>query len=98
TDATVFREDLGIPSFFFAFIDGHYNYHTARDNYENADPNSLAHQGAYLMDLVPYYAQADLTNFKSDSDQVYFNFPLFKLIHYSHTWILPLLILAVLGF
>lgn len=94
TDATVFREDLDIPSFFFAFIDGHYNYHTANDNYKHVNDNSLAHQGAYLTDLLPYFGNIDLSSFKTDKNQVYFNFPFFKFIHYGYSWIYPLLLLA----
>ena len=94
TDATVFREDLGIPSFFFAFIDGHYNYHTAEDNYAHVNDHSLAHQGAYLTDLLPYFGNADLSSFKTDENQVYFNFPFFKFIHYGYSWIYPLVLLA----
>jgi len=46
TDSTVFREKLDVPSFFFAFIDDHYEYHTAQDIPENLDKKSLAHQGS----------------------------------------------------
>lgn len=94
TDATVFREKLNIPSFFFAFIDGHYNYHTANDDYAHVDRNSLAHQGAYLMDLLPYFGNADLSDFETNANQVYFNFPLFKLIHYNYSWIFPLVVFS----
>jgi hypothetical protein len=31
TDLTVFREK-GVQGYNFAFIDGHYNYHTAQDD------------------------------------------------------------------
>ncbi len=98
TDATVFREELNIPGFFFAFIDGHYNYHTANDNYAHVDRNSLAHQGAYLMDLLPYFGNADLADFETDANQVYFNFPFFKFIHYNYSWIFPLVVLSWLLF
>ena len=33
TDSTVLREGADIDGFFFAFIDDHYDYHTANDNY-----------------------------------------------------------------
>src|SRR5690606_10747281 len=49
TDSTVFREEMDIPGFFFAFIDDHFDYHTALDTAENLDKKSLAHQGSYLM-------------------------------------------------
>ena len=40
TDATVLREKKNVPSFFFAFIDDHYDYHTANDTFKNLDQNS----------------------------------------------------------
>jgi hypothetical protein len=98
TDSTVFREDGDIPSFFFAFIDSHYNYHTANDNMYHLDWNSLEHQGSYLLPLLHYFADADLANFKSETDDVYVNLPLVKMISYPFSWILPMLILATLLF
>lgn len=98
TDATVFREEKDIPSFFFAFIDGHYNYHTAADKPENLDINSLAHQGSYFMSLVPAFANQDLSQLTDHHNEVFFNFPFFKLVHYDYQWIIPLLLLAWIGF
>lgn len=94
TDSTIFRESADIDSFFFAFIDSHFNYHTANDNMYHLDWNSLAHQGSYLLPLLHYFGEADLTNLKSETDDVYFNFPLIKMAHYPFSWILPMLILA----
>lgn len=98
TDSTIFREDGDVPSFFFAFIDSHFNYHTANDNYYNLSNNSLAHQGSYLLPLIHYFANADLSKLKSETDDVYVNFPLVKMISYPFSWILPMLILATLLF
>src|SRR5690625_2711152 len=98
TDATVFRELENIPSFFFAFIDGHYNYHAATDSPENLSLHSLAHQGSYLSALLPYYGNTDLKNLESAKYKVFFNFPIFKIIHYDYIWIFPLLILAWIFF
>ena len=47
TDSTVLREGADIDGFFFAFIDDHYDYHTANDTYDNLDVNTLQHQGEY---------------------------------------------------
>lgn len=91
TDATVFREEKNISSFFFAFIDGHYNYHAATDNAANLNINSLAHQGSYLNALLPYFADADLSSFETSKNKIFFDFPVFKLIHYDYIWIFPLL-------
>lgn len=98
TDSTIFREDGDIDSFFFAFIDSHFNYHTANDNMYHLDWNSLMHQGSFLLPLIHYFADADLSNIKSETDDVYLNFPLVKMINYPFSWILPMLILAFLIF
>lgn len=98
TDSTIFREFSDIDSFFFAFIDGHYNYHTAKDTHYNLDRNSLMHQGSYLVPLLHYFADANLTELKSEKDHVYFNFPIFKLVHYPFSWVFPMVILVVLLF
>ncbi len=98
TDSTIFREDGDIPSFFFAFIDSHFNYHTANDTFYNLSRNSLAHQGSYLLPLLHYFADADLSNLKAETDDVYVNLPLVKMVSYPFSWILPMLILAGLLF
>ncbi len=94
TDSTVFREDGDIDSFFFAFIDDHYDYHTINDNYQNLNRNSLEHQGSYLMPLLDYFANADLASLKAEEDNVYVNLPIVKFVTYPFSWILPMLILA----
>ncbi|MBO0324362.1 M28 family peptidase [Muricauda sp. CAU 1633] len=98
TDLTVFREDGDIEGFNFAFIDDHFDYHTALDNYERLDRTSLAHQGSYLMPLIHYFSDADLDNLKSLDDYVYFNLPFFRLISYPFDWIWPMFWIAVLLF
>ncbi|ETN93744.1 M28 family peptidase [Zhouia amylolytica] len=98
TDLTVFREDADIDGFNFAFIDDHFDYHTAMDNYERLDRNTLEHQGSYLMPLLNYFSQENLSDLKSDTDFVFFNVPFFKMVTYPFSWILPMLILSVLVF
>jgi len=93
TDLTVFREEGKIQGFNFAFIDSHFNYHTAQDNYENLDPKTLAHQGSYLFPLLNYFSNADLTDFNSADNKVYFNVP-FSFVSYPFGWIFPMLIVA----
>ena len=95
TDSTIFREDGDIDSFFFAFIDDHFDYHTENDTVENLDHNTLQHQGSYLLPLLTYFSKADLTNLKSEEDNVYVNFPLLKMISYPFAWILPMLLIAL---
>ena len=98
TDLTIFREDGDIEGFNFAFIDDHFDYHTVQDNYKRLDKNTLEHQGSYLMPLLNYFANADLTNLKSDTDYVYFNMPVIGMVYYPFSWIIPLLILILLVF
>ncbi|NNM22975.1 MAG: M20/M25/M40 family metallo-hydrolase [Flavobacteriaceae bacterium] len=96
TDSTVLREDGDIDGLFFAFIDDHFDYHTANDSFENLDRNTLQHQGTYLLPLLHYYANSDLSNLKTSQDDVYFNIPLGTIISYPFSWIFPMWILAVL--
>ncbi len=98
TDSTIFRVDGDIDSFFFAFIDSHFNYHTANDSMYFLDWDSLMHQGSYLLPLLHYFADADLSQLKSETDDVYFNFPMIKMVSYPFSWILPMLIIAILLF
>lgn len=95
TDLTVFREKGAIQGFNFAFIDSHFNYHTSEDRYENLNPNSLQHQGSYLIPLLNYFSNTDLTTLKSTDNKIYFNTPL-GFVSYSFLWNLPLLILLLL--
>ncbi len=98
TDSTVLREDGDIDGLFFAFIDDHFDYHTANDNFENLDRNTLQHQGSYLLPLLHHFADADISNIKSETDDVYFNFPFLKMVSYPFAWIYPMLLLAALVF
>ncbi|MGX1024989.1 M20/M25/M40 family metallo-hydrolase [Psychroflexus sp. MBR-150] len=88
TDSTVFREKADIPSFFFAFIDDHFDYHTSLDIPKRLDKNSLSHQGEYAIDLLKHFSEVSLDdNLMSDSDMVYFNLPEFGMFHYPFDWI-----------
>ncbi len=98
TDLTVLREQGNIDGFNFAFIDDHFDYHTANDTWQNLDLTTLQHQSNYLMPLLSYFSEIDITNLKSDRDYIYFNTPIFKLIKYPFSWIFPLLIIAIILF
>jgi len=98
TDSTIFREEGGVSGFFFAFIDNHFHYHTELDTYYNLDRNSLAHQGSYLLPLLTHFSQIDLSTLESETDLVYFNFPVVKMIYYPFSWIIPLLSVAIILF
>jgi hypothetical protein len=97
TDLTVFREQGKIQGYNFAFIDDHFNYHTAQDDYAHLDPETIAHQGTYLMPLLRHFSNSDLTQLQSNDDQVYFNAP-FVFVHYPFGWNIPLLIAALVLF
>ena len=98
TDLTVFREQGDIEGFNFAFIDDHFDYHTALDRPDRLDLSTLKHQGEYLMPLLQHYAQADLTALKSLNDSVYFNMPYYRMLSYPYEMIWPLFIGACLVF
>ena len=98
TDSTILREEGDIDGLFFAFIDDHFDYHTAGDNFERMDRNSLEHQGSYLMPLLTYFADADLCLIKSSEDYVYTNFPVINMIAYPFGWVMPMQIFAILFF
>lgn len=98
TDLTRFRKDADIDGFNFAFIDDHFDYHTALDTYERLDRKTLEHQGTYVMAMLYYFSEANLETLKSIDDLVYFNVPFFKMITYPFAWIVPSFILAVLVF
>ena len=85
TDLTVFREQGTIQGFNFAFIDNHFNYHTAQDDFAHLNPKTIAHQGSYLMPLLRYFSNSDLTALESAEDEVYFTLP-FVLVHYPFSW------------
>jgi len=98
TDSTVFREIADIPSFFFAFIDDHYDYHTALDRPERLDKRSLAHQGDYLMASLTEFSNSDLSDLTSGQDDVYFTIPGLGLVHYPFSWVWVMYSCAFLGF
>jgi len=98
TDSTILREEGDIDGFFFAFIDDHFDYHTSNDNYERLDRKTLEHQGSYLLPLMHYFGDADLTNMKSETDDVYVNFPFIKMISYPFSWVIPMVIIAAILF
>jgi hypothetical protein len=98
TDLTVFRENANINGFNFAFIDDHFDYHTAQDTYERLDRNTLEQQGDYLMTLLPYFANSNLENLNATSDDVYFSFPKIGLMTYPFSWVLPSFLVAIFVF
>ncbi|WP_347051223.1 M28 family peptidase [Flavobacterium olei] len=93
TDLTVFREQGNIQGFNFAFIDGHFNYHTQQDDVQHLNKTTLAHQGTYIMPLLKYFSNIDLNQTESSEDNVYFNAP-FTFISYPFSWVMPMTLIA----
>lgn len=98
TDLTVLREQADINGYNFAFIDDHYDYHTATDIPANLDMETLAHQGSYLMPLLDYFSNKDLNVLSSDRDLIYFSLPFGEFVTYPFDWIMPMLVLAIIIF
>ncbi|MCH4822653.1 M28 family peptidase [Gramella lutea] len=98
TDLTVLREQADVNGYNFAFIDDHFDYHTANDLPENLDMETLAHQGSYLMPLLNYFSNEDISDLSSDRDLIYFNLPFGEFVKYPFAWISPMLILAIIIF
>lgn len=98
TDLTVFREDANISGYNFAFLDDHFDYHTAQDTYERLDRNTLQHQADYLMPLLYYFADANLENLTAQEDYVFFNFPSLGLVNYPFSWVTPILAVTIIVF
>lgn len=97
TDLTVFREDAGIQGYNFAYIDDHFDYHTAMDKTNRLDNWSLSHQASYLMPLLEYFSNSDLSNLNGSSDFVYFNSP-FGIHTFPFSWVLYLSIGSIIIF
>ncbi len=95
TDLTVFREKGNINGFNFAFIDDHFDYHTAQDSYERLNRETLMHQADYFTSSLNYFSNADLSDLNSNEDYIYVNFPLIKLLIYPFSWVFPMLLIAV---
>ncbi|CAL2102476.1 Peptidase_M28 domain-containing protein [Tenacibaculum sp. 190130A14a] len=94
TDLTIFRENANINGFNFAFIDDHFDYHTAQDSYDRMNKESLLHQADYLVTTLKYFSEANLNDFHSNEDYIYLNFPFLKLLSYPFSWILPMLVVG----
>ncbi|MFE3846995.1 M20/M25/M40 family metallo-hydrolase [Flavobacterium sp. LB3P45] len=94
TDLTVFREQGNIQGYNFAFIDDHFNYHTAQDDIKHLNKNTLAHQGTYLMPFLNYFSNADLNTTLAAADDVYFTIP-YTFIFYPFSWVLLMVVIAL---
>ncbi len=98
TDLTVLREQANINGFNFAFIDNHFDYHTATDTPKNLDKESLAHQGSYLMTLLHHFKDNELSQTRAKEEVVFFSLPGGEIISYPFKWNYPLLLVALILF
>ncbi|MFZ3216403.1 MAG: M20/M25/M40 family metallo-hydrolase [Candidatus Acidiferrales bacterium] len=71
TDFTVFKA-AGYQGLNFANINNVVHYHTPLDNFENADPATLQHQGDNALSSLEALANADISN-PPKSESVYFD-------------------------
>ncbi|QBY03550.1 M28 family peptidase [Thalassotalea sp. HSM 43] len=94
TDLTIFREDGNIQGYNFAFIDDHFDYHTVNDSVARLDKASLNHQADYLLAMLNYFANADLTTLESADDMVFFNVLNLAVVSYPFSWVMLMLIIA----
>lgn len=98
TDLSVFRKDKNISGYNFAFIDDHFNYHTALDTLDNLSMDTVAHQAFYFTSMLNKLAQSDLHQLQSDQDDVYFHVPYFKTLSYSFDNALTISLFILLAF
>ncbi len=98
TDLSVFRKKRDIVGYNFAFIDNHFNYHTALDNKENLSLNSLAHQALYLMPMLNKLSQIDLSTLHSEKNDIYFQVPFWKTVSYPFDWALSMTLVILVLF
>jgi len=82
SDLTVFREQANISSYMFSFIDDHFDYHTEQDSVARLDRSSINHQAHYILPMLSYLANKDLSTLQSNTDLVYFNFADLGVVHY----------------
>ena len=98
TDFTIFRQS-GMPGLNFAFIGGHANYHTPRDDLAHLDPRSLRHHGVQALALAREFGNLDLSRRLNAHDAVYFNalLPGMAVIRYPGSWALPLALVTLVS-
>lgn len=96
TDMTPLKQ-AGIPGLNFAFFDDVVDYHSPNDRIENLDPQSVQHHGSYSLALTRHFGNLALGD-RKQANAVYFNLFGSYLVHYSTTWVLPLVVLCLVLF
>ncbi len=99
TDFTVFSH-AGMKGLNFAFIGNYIYYHTAGDNLQHLDRNTLAHTGSYAVALARHFGNIDLAPLASDKqtqNAVYFTAFRRVLVAYDEVWIWPITVVLVIA-
>ncbi len=79
TDLTVFRNHKpDIDGYNIAFIGDPFDYHTALDNPERLNRESVAHQAEYLVSLLVFFATVPELATRSETDTIFFSVPLWQ--------------------
>lgn len=97
TDFSVYRR-AGLTGFNFAFSNSASLYHSAHDNLDNLDRNSLHHHGDNAFALAEALADGDLAALKADSNSSYFDVYSRFLIVWPSGLNLPIAVLSLLAF
>jgi hypothetical protein len=84
TDFSVYR-DLGRSGFNFAFTGGVAGYHSAIDDLQRLDVNSLQHHGANVWALLQGLNQRDLQRIDTDENAVFVDLFGYKLLHFPES-------------
>ena len=84
TDFTIFKAQ-GYQGFNLAFIDNASQYHTPLDNFANADPASMQHQGENALALLRALSNEDLGNLPR-GDAVYFDLFALWIVSWPSSW------------
>lgn len=94
TDLSIFKK-AGISGLGFAYLEGLTHYHTRLDSINNVDERSLQHHGSYALALTRHFGSIPLEGTK-ERNVVYFDLFGSILVYYPESWIIPLLLLALL--
>jgi hypothetical protein len=89
------------PSGFSGFAFDHSwdrRIHSSLDNIENLNPASIQHHGYHALSVARHFGNLDSLEDPKDPNPIYFNVLRLGLIHYSATWVIPIMLVVVLVF
>ena len=86
----------GVKGMNFAFADGVGHYHAPVDDVNHLDKRSLRQTIDHAIALGRHFGDTDLESLKL-SELSYFDMPVFGLVMYPRSWVLPLAIFVLLG-